>query len=269
MSSEQNIPSPGLGTWQIKNPKKCINSVKTALETGYRHIDTAQIYGNEEFVGKGIEQSKTDRDEIFLATKVWIDNLSSNDVISSTEDSLDKLRTDYVDLLYVHWPGGDYNPEETLSSFKELADQNKIKHIGVSNFSIEMIEEAQEATDGSVFANQVEMHPLLQQEEMFEYCQENDIYLVAYSPLARGNVFEIEVLSELAEKYDVSEALISLAWLQSKENVIPIPKSSTEEHIRDNFASRDLSLNKEDIRKIDNIEKEKRLLNPGYGIKWD
>ncbi len=266
--ADNKIPRPGLGTWQNKDPQECINSVKKALEIGYRHIDTAQIYGNEEFVGKGIKESSVDREDIFLATKVWIDNLSYDSVISSTNKSLEKLKTSNVDLMYVHWPGGDYEPEKTLSAFEKLQEENKIQHIGVSNFTIEMVEKAQEVTKQGIFANQVEMHPLLQQKKLTDYCQRNDIHLVAYSPLARGKVFDVKEISEIAEKHGASEAQISLAWLQSMDHVIPIPKSSTEKHIIDNFQSNEIRLDKEDIEKIKSIEREERLLNPGYGVKW-
>ena len=163
------MPMLGLGTWQNDDSQQCADSVETALEMGYRHVDTAQIYKNEDAVGDGIAAADVDREDIFLATKVWIDRLSSDDVISSTKDSLDRLGTDYLDLLYVHWPAGEYEPAETLQAFAELYEEGTIRNIGVSNFEPEHVDEARRAIDAPIFANQVELHPLLQQSELREY----------------------------------------------------------------------------------------------------
>lgn len=263
------IPQLGLGTWQNTDPGECIKSVKTALNMGYRHIDTAQAYSNEEDVGKGLAKAEVDREDYFLATKVWIDNLAHDDVLETTEESLNKLDVDSVDLLYVHWPARAYNPEETMEAFNQLVEEGKIDNIGVSNFSPEQIEEAQEHADTKILANQVEMHPLLQQEELVEYCQDNDMYLVAYSPLARGKVFDVPELQEIAEKHDVSEAQVSLAWVMQHDNVVAIPKASSEDHIRDNWKARDLELDEEDIEKINSIEREDRQVDPDFGKGWE
>jgi 2,5-diketo-D-gluconate reductase B len=258
------IPNLGLGTWQNKDPEECRNSVKTALEMGYEHIDTAQAYDNEEYVGRGLSEADVDREDYFLASKVWTSNLSPEDVKSSTRESVKKLGVDSVDLMYIHWPSGDYNPQETLKAFKELIHSGEIKNIGISNFTPEQVDKAMEIAPEHIIANQVEMHPLLQQEELLEKCREYGITLVAYSPLARGKVFEVEELKEIAEKHGVSEAQVSLAWLMQKENVVAIPKASSEEHIRDNFEARDLELDEEDIEKIESIDREERLVDPGF-----
>jgi 2,5-diketo-D-gluconate reductase B len=259
------IPQLGLGTWQNTDPEECVKSVQKALDMGYRHIDTAQAYSNEEDVGKGLEASEVDREDFFLATKVWIDNLAHDDVLETTQESLDKLDVDSVDLLYVHWPARAYNPEETMEAFNQLVEEGNIDNIGVSNFSPEQIEEAQEHADTKILANQVEMHPLLQQEELVEYCQDNDMYLVAYSPLARGKVMEVPEIQEIAEKHGVSEAQVSLAWIMQHDNVVAIPKASSEDHIRDNWKARDLELDQEDIEKINSIEREDRQVDPDFG----
>ena len=250
----------GLGTWQNEG-EKCAESVKIALDMGYRHIDTAQIYGNEDQVGDGIEASDVERDQIFLASKVWIDQLSSENVVSSTKESLEKLQTDYVDLMYVHWPSGDYSPKESLEGLQELKDRGLINNIGVSNFEVPHLEKALQTVD--VYANQVEMHPLLPQEELREFCEENDVELVAYSPLARGEVFNVREIQEVAEKHGVSEAQVSLAWIRQK-GAVPIPKASSIEHIEDNFESQDLELDDEDIEKIDSIRGEERMVDPDF-----
>ncbi|MFB6174785.1 MAG: aldo/keto reductase [Candidatus Nanohalobium sp.] len=258
------IPKLGLGTWQNSDPEECRNSVKTALEMGYRHIDTAQAYDNEEYVGEGLEAADVEREDFFLASKVWINNLSAEKVKSSTEESLKKLGVDSVDLMYVHWPSGDYQAEETLGAFKELVKEGKIDNIGISNFRPDQVDEAMEIAGEQIAANQVEMHPLLQQEELLEKCREHGITLVAYSPLARGKVFEIPELREIAEKHDVSPAQVSLAWLMQKDGVAVIPKASSEEHIRDNFESQELDLDEEDVDRIEGLEREERLVDPGF-----
>lgn len=229
---------------------------------GYNHIDTAQIYENESQVGKGIVESDRDREDFFLASKVWIDQLSEINVINSTEKSLEKLQTEYVDLMYIHWPAGEYSPEETFKGFNELKERGLIKNIGVSNFTVEQMKEAQKHAD--IFANQVEMHPLLPQEELLQACEEEGIELVAYSPLARGEVFNVKEIQEVAEKHGVSEAQVSLAWIREKD-ATPIPKASSEDHIEENLDSLEVELDEEDIRKIDSISESKRMVDPEFG----
>jgi 2,5-diketo-D-gluconate reductase B len=263
-ANSDGIPKLGLGTWQNTDGDECANSVAYALDLGYEHVDTAQAYGNEEDVGEGLANSEVDREDFFLATKVWIDNLEHDDVLETTQKSLDKLGTEYVDLLYIHWPAREYDPEETLAAFDKLYDEGKIKHVGVSNFEPEHLEEAKELLDAPIYANQVEMHPLLQQDELVEYAQENDITLVAYSPLARGEVFDVPELTEIADKHDASEAQVSLAWLMQKDNVVAIPKATGEDHIEDNYGALTLELDDEDIEKIDNIGTKERQVDPDF-----
>ncbi len=261
--SANGMPVLGLGTWENTDPEDCANAVKTALEMGYRHIDTAQIYGNEAEVGEGLAAADVDRDDIFLATKVWIDELSYDDVIESTRESLDKLGVEYVDLLYIHWPAREYEPEETLDAFNELVEEGLTKRIGISNFEPDQVREAVELSDAPIFANQIELHPLLPQEELRDACAEEDVEIVAYSPLARGEVFNVPTLTEIAEKHDVSEAQVSLAWLREK-GVTAIPKATSEGHIRDNWESLSLKLDDEDIDAIDTIETVDRRVDPGF-----
>ncbi|WP_435335239.1 aldo/keto reductase [Haloarchaeobius sp. TZWWS8] len=257
------MPVLGLGTWQNDDPEQCAESVATALEMGYRHIDTAQVYENEEAVGQGIEQADVDRDDIFLATKVWIDKLGHDDVLESTRESLDRLGVDYVDLLYVHWPSGEYDAEETLPAFEELYDEGTIEHIGVSNFEPEHLDEAREVLDAPVFANQVECHPLLPQDELREYGEEHDVQIVGYSPLARGEVFDLPEIQEVADEHDASPAQVALAWLREK-GVTAIPKATGEEHIRDNWESLQVDLDDEDVETIDSIGETERQVDPDF-----
>jgi diketogulonate reductase-like aldo/keto reductase len=257
------MPMLGLGTWQNEDADQCAASVRTALETGYRHIDTAQAYRNEDAVGEGIAAADVPREEVFLATKVWIDNLGYDDVLATTRDSLDRLGVDHVDLLYVHWPARAYDPEETLAALQELRDEGRIERIGVSNFEPEHLDRATEVLSEQPFANQVELHPLLQQPELRRYCDDNGIELVAYSPLARGEVFDVPELTEIAERHDVTEAQVSLAWLREK-GVTAIPKATSESHIADNWASLGLELDEDEISTIDGIDRTDRRVHPDF-----
>jgi 2,5-diketo-D-gluconate reductase B len=264
-STLDGMPRLGLGTWENTDAETCADSVRQALEMGYRHIDTAQAYDNEEHVGEGIARADVDREDVFLATKIWTSNLSHEDVIHTAKESLDKLGVDYVDLLYVHWPANEYDPQDTLPAFDQLYDDGLIENVGVSNFEPRHLDEAQEVLDAPVFANQVEMHPLLQQDELVEYGRENDVNLVAYSPLARGKVFDVPELNEIADKHGVSEAQVSLAWLLQRDGVAAIPKASSEDHIRDNWDALDLELDDEDVEKIAGIETRERQVDPDFG----
>jgi len=258
-----DMPMLGLGTWENDDHDACVESVKTALEMGYRHVDTAQAYRNEDAVGEGLAAANVDREDVFLATKVWTSQLAHDDVVASTEASLDRLGTDYVDLLYIHWAAGEYDPADTLPAFDELRDRGLIRHVGVSNFEPDHVERAREILDAPVYANQVEMHPHLQQDDLREYAAETDLDLVAYSPLIRGAVFDVPTLQDIAQKHDASEAQVSLAWLREKD-VTAIPKATSEAHIRDNWESLAVDLDDEDVARIDAIETTERVVHPDW-----
>ncbi|WP_267643382.1 aldo/keto reductase [Haloarchaeobius amylolyticus] len=260
----EELPRLGFGTVGITDP----STVETALEIGYRHIDTAQWYENEAIVGEGIEQSSIPREAVTVATKVLPENLGASDVRRTTEESLDRLGLDAVDLLYVHWPTNAYDPEETLGAFDDLYTDGKIRGVGLSNFTPALLDEAREILDAPMLATQVEMHPLLHQEELVEYVQQADMYLVAYSPLAQGAVFDEPVLQDIAASHGVSVAQVSLAWLFSKDNVAAIPKASGD-HIPDNYDALTLELTEDDLRRIDDIEREVRTVDPAEEEKVD
>jgi 2,5-diketo-D-gluconate reductase B len=257
------MPTLGIGTWQNTDPEECANAVATALELGYRHVDTAQAYDNEAAVGEGLARAAVPREDVFLATKVWIDQLAHDDVAAATEESLEKLGVDYLDLLYIHWPAGAYDPVDTLAAFDDLYDEGLIERIGVSNFEPEQVTEAVETADAPIFANQIECHPLLPQAELRAHCADHGVEVVAYSPLARGEVFDVPEISEVADKHGVSEAQVSLAWLREK-GVTAIPKATSETHVRDNWSSRALELDDEDVSNIDTIGRTERLIDPEF-----
>jgi 2,5-diketo-D-gluconate reductase B len=250
----------GLGTWENTDTEECREAVREALEVGYRHIDTAQLYENEASVGAGIAAADVDREDVFLATKVATDNLAYDDVLASTEESLAKLGTDYVDLLYVHWPIDTYDAEATLAAFQKLYDEGLIRNVGVSNFGQRHLAEAAEILDAPIFANQVECSPYLQQEELRAHASEHDYWLVAYSPLARGAVLEDPVLSDIAEKHDATVPQVALAWLLSLETVIPIPKARGD-HVAENWAARDIDLDEDDTARIADLDRGERQVD--------
>jgi len=264
-----DLPAIGLGTWQNTDSKVCSNSVATALNVGYRHIDTAQYYGNEEAVGEGIAQGDVPRDEVVVASKIHPEKsgLGYDEVLQGLEVSLDRLGLEYIDILYVHWPLGNYDAAETMRAFDELRDRGLIKHVGVSNFSVDLIEESRNHLDSPLFAHQAEMHPLFPQDELVAHAQEYDYNFVAYSPLARGNVFDIPEIKDIADDRGVSAAQVSLAWIHSRDNVAAVPKASSEEHIRDNLAAIDLELSEEEIDWIDNIDQRERYVER-EGAPW-
>ena len=257
------MPMLGIGTWENTDPEDCATAVETALEMGYRHVDTAQIYGNEEDVGRGIERANVPREDVFLATKVWIDHLGHDGVVESTEESLAKLGVDSVDLLYVHWPCRTYDPAETLGAFNELYEAGLTDRIAISNFEPDQVDEAVETAEAPIFANQIEIHPFLPQRELVDHCQERGIEVVAYSPLARGGVFESDVLAETADDHDASAAQVSLAWLRER-GITTIPKATSADHIEDNWLSIELNLSKEEIARIDAIGERDRRVDPDW-----
>lgn len=265
--NDAEMPALGLGTWQLKS-KNCVKAVKTALEVGYRHIDTAQAYGNESEVGRAIKDSEVDREEIFLTTKIWRDGLNEKDLKDSVNKSLKNLGTEYVDLLLIHWPFEEMDLEAVLEEMNDLVDEGKAHNIGVSNFTPEQIEKAQELSEHRLMTDQVEYHPFLDQSEVLEKCRENRMILTAYSPLARGEVVGNKTLKEIGEKYGKSGAQIALRWLLQQEGVAAVPKATSEEHIRQNMDVFDFKLSEKEMERINQLEQGKRKVNPKFAPDW-
>lgn len=269
----RTLPKIGLGTSNLgirfgdveNDPSEALESVQAGLELGYRHVDTAQMYGNEHLIGEAIEQSVVPRGDVFLATKVDPSNLAYDDVIESTEESLEALRTDYVDLLYVHWPIKAYDPEDTLPAFDDLRDDGKVLNVGVSNFTVDLLEEARDILDAPIVVNQMQIHPMLppfegEREELLPYAQENDIDLMSWSPLVRGDGLGLPEVNEVAEKHGISAAQAILAWL-FEYDIKVIVKSTSREHLRDNLGAITQELDQEDIELIESVEDRKRLFD--------
>jgi len=263
-----DVPEIGLGTFKLIG-KQCEQTVKKALQLGYRHIDTAQMYKNEIEVGRAIKSSRVEREEVFITTKLWHTNLDHDDVLTTAEDSLRSLETDYVDLLLIHWPNSQYDLNKTLEAMLILRDQGKVLNIGVSNFPMNLLKKANEEIGAPVFCNQVEYHPFLGQFDLLDYAAENDIMVTAYSPLAQGRVTEDPLLNKLAEKYGKTPAQIALRWLIEQEQVVAIPKASSTEHLEENMDVYDFHLEDDDFYAIDDLDKNNRLISPDFAPEWD
>jgi len=261
MSKNINIPFIGFGTWKLTG-EVCVKAVLKALEVGYRHIDTADRYGNHKEVAKAVKDSGIKREEIFITTKVWYTELNYRNVLDSLERFLDELQTDYIDLLLVHWPNRQIPIEETFDAFCELTNTKKIRYYGVSNYTIHHIEDV--ISKGyKPFVNQVELHPSFNQKELHEYCKSKNILLTAYSPLGMGDELKNPTVVELSKKYNVSPAQVILNWIISRR-IAAIPKSTNPVNIKDNLKSLEWKMEEIDIEKINAIEQKPRLLNPPW-----
>lgn len=268
-AQQKKIPALGYGTWQLKDAD-CINGVSKALEIGYRHIDTAQIYENESEVGAAIAQSGIARSDIFLTTKVWMSNLKYGDFQKSVDESLSKLKTDYVDLLLIHWPVTQVSFMDQFKALMEVQASGKAKKIGVSNFTVGQMAEVVEKIGASIVTNQVEYHPFLSQKPVLDFLRQHDMFLTAYSPLARGKVKDDAVLKEIAAKYGKNEGQVTLRWLLQQPNVVAIPKAASEKNIRDNFDIFDFSLSDDDMNRISALSRPNgRMVSPDWAPKWD
>ncbi|NCE15322.1 aldo/keto reductase [Enterococcus gallinarum] len=260
LSNNVSIPELGFGTWQTPNGDVAVSAVKKALEVGYRHIDTAQGYKNEDSVGQAIKESGIPREEIFLTTKLWNENHSYDLVLSSFEESLKKLQTDYIDLFLIHWP----NPvkfrdnwqsanAETWRAMEELYQTGKIKAIGVSNFLPHHFEELKKTATIFPMVNQIFLAPGELQKEVVSYCQEHNVLLEAYSPLGTGKIFDVPEMQELSDKYGKTIAQIAIRW-SLQHGFLPLPKSVTPSRIEENLAVFDFELSDEDMQRIDQLD---------------
>lgn len=271
-AGQANIPVLGLGTWQSTG-QDCIDVVSKALQMGYEHIDTAQAYGNEVEVGKGIKQSGVARDKFFLTTKIFPDDMKfePEKLVAAAKRSLENLDTDYVDLLLLHWPDDRVPLSETIPALCELQKQGLTRNIGVSNFNIANIIEAKKYADVPIVVNQVEFHPFIKQNTLQTFLNNHHILLEAYSPLARGDVFDNKVIKEIANKHSVTPAQISLAWILSDKHRIAIPKTSNPEHLQGNLDAINVQLSADELEKIGSLARSdgRKIEHPDYTPVWD
>lgn len=271
-AGQANIPVLGLGTWQSTG-QDCVDVVSQGLKMGYEHIDTAQAYDNEKEVGQGIKQSGISRDKFFLTTKIFPDDMKfqPEKLIAAAKRSLENLDTDYVDLLLLHWPDDRVPLSETIPALCELQKQGLTRNIGVSNFNIANIIEAKKYADVPIVVNQVEFHPFIKQNTLQAFLNNHHILLEAYSPLARGDVFDNEVIKEIAEKHGVTPAQISLAWILSDKDRIAIPKTSNPEHLQGNLDAINVQLSADELEKIGSLARSdgRKIEHPDYTPVWD
>ncbi|RAK19394.1 diketogulonate reductase-like aldo/keto reductase [Anoxybacillus vitaminiphilus] len=251
------MPWLGLGVYKVKNGDEVINAVKTALEAGYRHVDTAAFYDNEEGVGQAIKESGVPREQIFITTKVWNSDQGYETTLKAFETSLKKIGLDYIDLYLVHWPvKGKY--KETYKALEKLYKDGLVRAIGVSNFHIHHLEDLMAECEIKPMVNQVEYHPRLTQKELHAFCKQHHIQLEAWAPLMRGGLSDEPTLLEIGKKYGKSPAQIILRW-DLQHEVVTIPKSVTPHRIKENADIFDFELTAEEMEKIDALNMNKRI----------
>ncbi|MGY6037584.1 2,5-didehydrogluconate reductase DkgB [Aeromonas sp. AE23HZ002T15] len=264
------MPAIGLGTFRLKG-EPLVATLNTGLELGYRHIDTAQIYDNESEVGQVLASTSVPRQDIYLTTKVWTSEFGPGKVIPSLKVSLEKLRTDYLDLTLIHWPSPkDEVPMAVyLEQLAEAKAQGLTREIGVSNFTVAQLKEAIAILGpGAIDHQQVEIHPLLQNRKVVEFCQEQGIALTAYMPLAYGKVLTEPLLLEIGKRHDVSPAQVSLAWLLAQGMTV-IPSSTKRENQAANLAALEVQLSGEEMAQIATLDRGERCANPDFAPTWD
>ena len=257
------LPPLGLGTWDLRG-KECIETVKHALEIGYRHIDTSIDYENQEAIKKGIKEF--DRKQLFITSKFELEMIDLKKISSSVEATCDhalkQLGTDYLDLYLIHWPDHALPVTEVFKAMEKLVKKGKIKKAGVSNFTIHHLENL--LNDGcKPAANQVEFHPYLYQKELWEYCKVEKIQLIAYRPFGKGVLLKDPILKKIGASHDKNSGQVILRWLFQKE-IPTIPKSSSEKHLAENFNIFDFELSEKEMREIDKLNKNKRFCGPEH-----
>lgn len=256
LNNNLKMPILGLGTYKVKDYNDLDCSIKTALDIGYRHIDTASFYENEDMIGKILKESSVSRDEIFLATKLWNTDHGYEKTLNAFNESLKKLDTDYIDLYLIHWPNQMH--KETWRAMEKLYRDGYIKAIGVSNYKVSHLKELMDNFDTVPAVNQIEFHPELVQTELMNFCKENHIQVEAWSPLMRGRVFDIGLFKQLSEKYNKSISQIVLRW-DIQMGTSTIPKSINPDRIKENSDIFDFVISDDDMKKISSLNINKRI----------
>jgi diketogulonate reductase-like aldo/keto reductase len=264
------IPALGLGTFKLTG-ETCRSLVAEALRLGYRHIDTARMYGNEDAVGAGIAAAGVPRDEIFLTTKIWPDDFRPADLTGALDDSLDRLGVDAVDLTLLHWPSREVPLDETLGALARAREAGKTRHIGISNFTVALIREAVRLSPAPLVTNQVEYHAFLDQRPVLDELRRQGMALTAYAPTAHAEVIGDPVIEEIAEAHGAGAVQIALAWLVAQDGVIAIPRTSKPERLKENLAAAEIALSDEEVAQIAaRARPDGRLISPaGLAPAWD
>ena len=268
---ELSIPSIGLGTCELRG-RKCRRVVREALELGYRHIDTAAMYENESEVGSGIVDSGVDRKEVLLTTKINTIEVNNEGIVDAFHKSLSDLKTDYVDLLLIHWPTFSTSLGDMLEIMYGIKESQKARAIGVSNFNTTLLNECARLGFEDIYCNQVEYHPFLSQEILLKKMNEMDVIPVAYCPICRGDVAKDSVIIELSEKYNKTPAQVTLRWVVQQQSVA-IPKSAKKRRLKENIDIYDFEIDDQDMDRIHSLARGQRLV-PNLDTKpllgaWD
>ncbi|MFZ2155566.1 MAG: aldo/keto reductase [Bradyrhizobium sp.] len=263
-----NIPAIGLGTWELRG-RTCARVVEQAMRLGYRHIDTAQAYENEREVGEGLRASRIRRDDVFVTTKIWTTHFAPNDLERSTKESLTKLRLSEVDLLLLHWPNPQVPLSETLGALAHVRQLGMARHIGVSNFTVALIDEAVAICPEPLVCDQVEYHPYLDQTKVKEACARHGMAVVAYSPIAKGRIKTDPTLATIGQTHGKTPAQVCLRWLV-QQNVAAIPRTSKVERLSENIEIFDFVLSDDEMDRISGLGSARgRLTDYGFAPKWD
>lgn len=256
------VPALGFGTWRL-NDREAEEMVSIALEIGYRHLDTAEGYDNEEGVGRALRASGVPREEIFLTTKIWPDHFAQEEFPVAVNASLERLGVEYVDLLLLHWPNPRIPLENTIGALNAMQQAGRARQIGVSNFTPGLLDNARSLTAVPLLTNQVEYHPFLEQSTLLDAVRDAGMALTAYSPLAKGRAATNETLAEIGQAHGKTAAQVALRWLVQQEQVAAIPKASSREHAAENFAIWDFELSEEEMARIFALNgRDERLVNP-------
>lgn len=263
-----NMPKLGLGTWPMLG-EECTRAVEQALALGYRHIDTAAAYNNEDAVGQALVNSPTPREQIHVTTKVWWDQLQPDAMRHSMDRSLKSLRSDYVDLFMLHWPATDRDLPRTIDTLVSFKEQGLARNIGVANFPLPLLRKVVEELGAPLSAIQVEYHVLLGQNALLNYARQHDLALTAYTPLARNKVSQIPAIQQIAAKHGVLPTQVALKWLLDQPNVAAIPKASSEANQLANLSALDVQLDDEDRALIASLSKRERQVSPEFAPVWD
>jgi diketogulonate reductase-like aldo/keto reductase len=264
------IPLLGLGTWELRG-RTCTRAVEQALRLGYRHIDTAEIYDNEREVGEGIRASAVKRNEIFVTTKIWPSHFAPPELERAARESLVRLRLTEVDLLLLHWPNPQIPLAETLGALCKVKRDGLARHIGVSNFTVALIEEAVRASSEPLVCNQIECHPFLDQSKVIAACREHGLAVVAYSPIARGKARNDKVLARIGAAHEKTAVQVSLRYLV-QQDIVVIPRTSKVERLAENAAIFDFVLSKAEMAEIAALSRrDGRIVNYAYSGRpqWD
>jgi 2,5-diketo-D-gluconate reductase B len=263
-----SLPRLGLGTFRLQGDA-CRAAVESALGLGYRHIDTAEMYGNEDAIGAAIGASGLARKDLHVTTKVWNENLAPDAIRRAFDTSLRKLKLDHVDLYLVHWPAKNMNLPAMFETLMRLKEDGRTRAIGVANFNIALLKIVVEEIKAPIACNQVEYHVMLDQTRLRKYLGSNAIPLVAYCPLAQGRAASDETLAAIGRKQGASAAQVALKWLLDQDGVAAIPKASRTESQRANLDALNVGLDDEDRQAIAALPKDKRCVNPGFAPAWD